>query len=134
MTKETRNPHSTLAWAAIVLGLVFGIAGVSHLTAVISVALRQSKPYDFRLVSLLATGGILVYPGLINIGISRWIRQGHPWALAMSAVVTLPVLVYEALLVPARHSSQMAGVIVNGLYLCFLIVAWLSPSVRHPKP
>jgi galactitol-specific phosphotransferase system IIC component len=132
--KETLRPHSKLAWAAIVLGLTFGIAGISHLTAVISVALKQGKPYDFRLVSLLATGGVLVYPGLINIGISRWIKQGHPWALAMSAVVTLPLLVYEALLVPARHSNQMAGVIINGLYLCFLIVAWVSPSIRQHKP
>ena len=120
------RPHSTLAWAAIVLGLLFGIAGILHTTAVISVALRQGKPYDFRLVSLLATGGILVYPGLINIGISRWIKQGHPWALAMSAVVTLPLLVYEALLVPARHSNQAWGVIINGIYLGFLIVACVT--------
>jgi hypothetical protein len=127
---EKPRPHSTLAWVAIALGLLLGIAGVLHTSAVISVALRQGKPYDFRLVSLLATGGILIYPGLINIGISRWIRQGHPWALAMSAVVTLPLLVYQALLVPARHSNQMLGVIINGLYLCFLIIAWVSQSRR----
>ncbi len=125
------RPHSTLAWAAIVLGVGFGIAGISHLTAVISVALRQGKPYDFRMVSLLATGGVLVYPGLINIGISRWIRQGHRWALAMSAVVTLPLLVYEALLVPAHHSNQAFGVIANGLYLFFLIRAGVSHSRRQ---
>jgi len=115
-----------LAWAAIVLGLLIGIAGILHTTAVISVALRQGKPYDFRLVSLLATGGILIYPGLINIGISPWIKQGHPWALAMSAVVTLPLMVYQALLVPAHHSNQMFAVILNGLYLCFLIIAWVN--------
>ena len=97
---EKRRPHSSLAWAAVALGVVFGVAGVSHTIAVISVALRQGKPYDFRLVSLLATGGVLVYPGLINIGISRWIGHGHPWALAMSAVVTLPLLVYEGFLFP----------------------------------
>jgi hypothetical protein len=130
----TPLPHSTLAWAAVALGFLFGIAGILHTTAVISVALRQGKPYDFRLVSLLATGGILIYPGLINIGISRWIKQGHPWALAMSTVVTLPLLVYQALLVPARHSSQMVGVIINGLYLCFLIIAWVSQSIRQRDP
>ena len=119
-----------LALAAIVIGLILGIAGVLHTTSVISVAVRQGKPYDFRLVSLLATGGVLVYPGLINIGISRWIRQGHPWALAMSAVVTLPVLVYQALLVPAHHSNQIFGVIVNALYLCFLTNAWVSENRR----
>ena len=127
----TRSPHSTLASAAIVLGLVLGIAGVLHTTSVISVALRQGKPYDFRLVSLLATGGVLIYPGLINIGISRWIRQGHPWAFAMSAVVTLPVLVYQALLVPAHHSNQMLGVIANALYLGFLTNAWVSENRRR---
>jgi hypothetical protein len=81
MRANKMKPHSSLAWAAIVLSLLFGIAGIAHTTAVISVALREGKPYDFRLVSLLATGGVLVYPGLINIGISRWIRRGHPWAL-----------------------------------------------------
>lgn len=129
--KQTRDPYSMLASAAIVFGLVLGIAGVLHTTSVISVALRQGKPYDFRLVSLLATGGVLVYPALINIGISRWIRQGHPWALAMSAVVTLPVLVYQALLVPAHHSSQMLGVIANALYLGFLTSAWVSENRRR---
>jgi hypothetical protein len=34
----------------------------------------------------------------------------------MSAVVTLPLLVYEALLFPAHHSNQVLGVIVSGLY------------------
>ena len=120
------GPYPMLASAAIVLGLLFGIAGVLHTISVISLAVRQGKPYDFRMVSLLATGGVLIYPALINIGTSRWIGQGHPWALAMSAVVTLPVLVYEALLVPAHHSSQMLGVIANGLYLCFLTSTWVS--------
>jgi hypothetical protein len=115
--------RSSLAWAAIALSLSCGIAGIAHTTAVISVALKQDKPYDFGLVSLLATGGVLVYPGLINIGIIRWIRQGHPWALAMSAVVTFPLLVYEALLVPAHHSNQAFGVILCALYLCSLMIA-----------
>ena len=128
---KKRSPNSMLAWAAIVLALLTGIAGIFHTVAVISVAVKQGKPYDFRLVSLLTTGGILIYPGLINIGISRWIKQGHPWALAMSAVVTLPLLVYEALLVPAHHSNQVFGVIFSGLYLCFLIVAWVTQTSSH---
>ena len=123
---EKRGPYPKLASAALILGLLLGIAGVLHTISVISVAVRQGKPYDFRLVSLLATGGVLVYPALINIGISRWIRRGHPWALAMSAVVTLPLLVYEALLVPAHHSNQALGVIMSGLYLCFLIMAFTN--------
>jgi hypothetical protein len=124
--KDKLHSYWRLAWAAVLLGLLFGIAGIAHTAAVICVAVKQGKPYDFRMVSLLATGGILVYPGLINIGVSRWIRQGHPWALAMSAVVTLPVAIYEALLVPAHHSNQMLGVIINAPYLCFLISAWVS--------
>ena len=48
--KEKRGPYPMLASAAIVLGLVLGIAGVLHTASVISVALRQGKPYDFRLV------------------------------------------------------------------------------------
>ena len=67
-----RGSYPMLALAAIVLGLVFGIAGVLHTISVISLAVRQGKPYDFRMVSLLATGGVLIYPALINIGTSRW--------------------------------------------------------------
>ena len=59
------------------------------------------------------------------------VGQRHPWALAMSAVVTLPVLVYEALLVPAHHSNQMLGVIANALYLCFLTGASVSAYRRR---
>jgi hypothetical protein len=120
-TTVLRPRCSKLAWAAIALGLCVGIAGVLHTSAVISVALKQGKPYDFRMVALLATGGFLIYTGLINIGISRWIRQGRPWALAMSAVVVLPLMVYEALIFPAHHSNHFFGVIVTALYLCFLI-------------
>src|SRR5580765_4703241 len=68
----------------------------------------------------------LIYPGLINIGISRLIRQGHSSALAMSAVVTTPLLVYHELLVPAHHSNQIFGVIIHGFYLCFLMPVWIS--------
>jgi galactitol-specific phosphotransferase system IIC component len=110
-----------LAWAGIALGVVVGIAGVLHTSAVISVALSQGKPYDFRLVALLATGGGLIYLSVINIGISRWIRLGHPWALMMSAVVVFPLMVYEALLFPAHHSNHVFGVILTALYLSFLI-------------
>jgi ribose/xylose/arabinose/galactoside ABC-type transport system permease subunit len=74
--KDKLRSYWRLAWAAVLLGLLFGIAGIAHTAAVISVAVKQGKPYDFRMVSLLATGGVLVYPGLINIWVSRWIRQG----------------------------------------------------------
>jgi hypothetical protein len=42
---------------------LFGLAGIAHTTAVISLALREGKPYDFRLVSLL-DGAFQNAPGL----------------------------------------------------------------------
>ena len=77
------------------------------------------------MVSLFATGGVLVYAGSINVGMSGWIRQGHRWAFAMSAVVTFPCWSTRRFLFPPI-TYWMFGVIINGLYLCFLIKAWAS--------
>ena len=112
------KPHSSLAWAAIVLSLCFGIAGIAHTTAVISVALGEGKPYDFRLVSLLATGGVLIYPGLIsNIGIGRVDQAGASLGACDECCCHASVVGLRGASFTAHHSNQVLGVIVSGLFL-----------------
>lgn len=89
------------------------IGAVGHLVAVVAVAVHQHKPFDFRLVSLIATGGMLLYPGLLNLGISKWIGRGRQWAFAMSAFGTIALLAYAILLLfmktPPDPTNPFAG-------------------------
>ena len=117
--------NTLLSQAAVALGLLFVISGSFHTVSVISDAVKERASYDFRMVSLLTTGGITIYPGLINIIISRWIKQGQLWAFGMSAVVTFPQMIFLAFLGPL-HPNFLIGVILNGLYLGLLFVAWKS--------
>jgi hypothetical protein len=78
-----------LSWVAILIGLLMVIGGIGHTSGVISVAIKEGRPYNESSVFLLTTGGILLYSGLLNIAISRWIKQARAWALAMSSVVRL---------------------------------------------
>jgi len=113
------------------------IGGVGHLVAIVSVAISQNKPYDFRLVSLIATGGILAYPGMVNLALSRWIWRGREWAFGVSALCTIPLLAYLVLLlfarIPPDSTDPFAGagdsarttVLINGIYLAVLFSAWV---------
>ena len=114
LVKEKSRAYTLLAAAAVALGLLLGVSGIIHTGAVIGAALKNKKPYDFRLVSLIATGLILVYFGSLNIGISRWIKQGRPWAIAMSGVVTFYLWVYLGLL--AALGRQGSTFLVVGFY------------------
>ena len=69
------NLFAVVSWGAVILGLGLIGGGVGHLFGVVATALDQGRPYDSRMVSLLATGGILVYAGTLNIALSRSIRR-----------------------------------------------------------
>lgn len=114
------------------------LGGGGHLIAIIAVALEQHNPFDFHLISLIATGGILLYPGLLNLGISKWIGRGNPWAFAMSAFATASILIYLVLLlfesIPAENTDPFAGagssarysILINGSYLVIILVVWID--------
>ena len=72
LVKEKSRAYTLLAAAAVALGLLLGVSGIIHTGAVIGAALKNKKPYDFRLVSLIATGLILVYFG-------SQCTKGGPW-------------------------------------------------------
>jgi hypothetical protein len=90
------------AGTAAVVGVVLVMMGGGHLYAVISVALAEGRPLDYRLVSLIATGGIVACPGLLNLSVCKWLWQGRGWAYAMCIASEAACLVYLVLLVLVR--------------------------------
>ena len=84
----------------------------------------------------VAVGGILVYIGFLNFGVSRWLRHGKQWAFAMSAYGTLSLLVFLTLLVfietPADPTDPFAGsgsttrhsLLIHGSYFVLVILVW----------
>ena len=114
------------------------LAGTAHLVGVIGAAVRQGKPFNFRLVSLITIGGMLLYAGFLNLGLSRWLWRGRQWAFAVSTLATVALLGYAILLAfmktppdptdPfAGASSTAAGLaFMQSICLGFLLAGWRS--------
>lgn len=84
----------------------------------------------------------MLYSGLLNLGISKWIGRGKPWAFAMSAFATASLLIYMVLLlfqnIPAENTDPFAGakssarksILIHGSYLVILLVALIDLRKR----
>lgn len=137
------GPCKLVAWAAVLMGLVMVVGGTGHLAAVVGAAVHQHKPFGFRLVSLIAIGGMLLYPGILNLVVSASIWRGRQWAFAMSAFATVTLLAYAILLGfmktppnpadPYAGSSTTAGSLAIMLitYLAFLVPGWIALRKRQ---
>ena len=81
-----------------------------------------------QMVFLLATGGILFYAGMTNIGVSRWVKRGQPSALAITGSTTVALIVYLVRLLPLPDAGSFATrfLVSNGIYLFLLILVWLT--------
>lgn len=122
------------AATAVAMGLLLIAMGGGHLYGVIADALAESKPFDYRFVSLLATGGILAYPGVLSLMVCRWLWQGRDWAYAMCIAAAAATMVYLGLLLvmhapdpatPLRVGSELNyAAIFTGTYLLTLSAAW----------
>ena len=128
-------PRKLAALVAASAGAMLMLMGGGHLYGVISAALAQGKPFDHRLVSLILTGSILAYPGLLSLSLSPWIWQGRPWACAMCVAAAAPSLIYVVLLLivealpgrsPAVGSELNLAALVVGVLLATLIAVWAS--------
>jgi hypothetical protein len=137
------RPFKLVAWAAGIVGLLMVVGGTGHLVGVIGAAVHRHKLFNFRLVSLLAIGGMLLYPGLLNLGISRSIWLGRQWAFVMSAFATVALLAYGILLMfmktPPDPTDPFAGAsttaaalsMIQIIYLAFLLPGWMALRRRH---
>ena len=119
-----------LAWYAVLLGLLSVGGGVGHLLGVLSVALKQGKPYNSRMVFLLVISGVLLYTGTINIAVNRSLQKAQIWALGVATFTTVCLIIFLNLLFPLPDggSSPTGYLILNVPYLFLLIFTWIT---RH---
>ena len=123
---------SVVSWGAVLVGVGLIVGGVGHLFGVVATALEQEHPYDSRMVSLLATAGLLLYAGALNIVVSRSIRRARRWALAIAAFTTVSLVAYLALLLPLPDAGgrTLGYLAVNVVYLGALGSAFLVRERR----
>ena len=133
-------PFKLAAVVAALFGVLLMLMGGGHVYAVISVALAESRPFDHRLVSLIATGSILAYPGLLSAGLCRWLWHGRTWAYAMCVAAAAPSLIYLVFLLiaealpggsPDVGSELDIAALVVGALLATLVAVW--SSLRHSR-
>lgn len=118
-----------VAIAAALAGLLLLAGGLGHLQAVVNVKNVHDRPFDSRFVHLLAIGVILLLVGGIDL-VSSWrMWRGSQYALLLSAVATVVLVVYFVVLLalpergdPIRfflfiQSSYLAVASAGGLYV-----------------
>ena len=100
----------------------------------------QDNPVDYRFVSLIATGGILAFPGLLSLAVCRWLWQGRDWAYAVCIICASAVMVYLVLLLlfVAPDSTSVGSelnfaTMIVGVCLVALIAVWVSMRVTRRR-
>jgi uncharacterized membrane protein len=131
-------PCRLAALAAVIAGVLMMLMGGGHLNAVISAALTQDRALDYRLVSLVTTGVMLAFPGLLSVVLCPWLWKGKVWAYGMCIVSTVILMIYLSLLLfalaldPEKVGSELnIAAMIVGAYLSVLIVVWISMRIRQ---
>lgn len=131
-------PCKLAALAAVIAGVLMMLMGGGHLYAVVVGALAQDKPLDYRMVSLVTTGVMLAFPGLLSVVLSPWLWRGRNWAYGMCLISTLILMIYLSLLLFARSldptkvgSELNIAFMTVGAYLVTLIAVWVSMRIRR---
>ena len=137
VVRAAHLPRKLAAVLAAGVGTLLLLMGGGHLYGVIQRAAAESRPLDYHLVSLLATGGIVAYPGLMSVALCRWLWLGRDWAFAMCAAHAAASLLYVLLLLAARTNPGNVGselplaAVVDGGYLVALIALWVWHRIRR---
>ncbi len=129
MTSSLPGKFATLT--ALVLGVLMLLMGGGHLYAVITDALANDRPLDYRLVSLITTGLLMALPGLVSLFCLKWLWQRRTWAYAMCILSASALMVYLALLlsIEVRDMTKVgseldAAAMIVALYLVVMIGTW----------
>jgi hypothetical protein len=82
------------AVAALVVGVFLVIGGYGHLQGTWGGLTDNNELSGLETFTMLASGGVLLIPGLINIVSCIWIWRAKPKALLFSILVTLIAFAY----------------------------------------
>ena len=142
MIRSIEWPCRVAAIFGVVAGAFLLLGGWGHLSAVLQT--RGGQPFDFRFVSLLTTSGILMFPGIVSIGMSYWLWQGRTWAyvsclLSVAALTLyLSLLIYMKLQLPVDAETAAGdevyaagGLAIIYLALMLSVFLWLHTGRRH---
>lgn len=131
-------PCKVAALAAVIAGVLMVLMGGGHLSAVVSSAFAHNQTLDYRLVSLITTGVMLAFPGLLSVALCPWLWKGRNWAYGMCIVSTFILMIYLSLLLfagsldPTKVGSELnVASIIVGSYLAILILVWISMRLRR---
>lgn len=114
---------SLLAAVGISFGLMLGVSGVLHTIAVAAAAIARGSSYDLRLAWLMVTGAILMYFGASHVLLARWIHRGYVWAMGMSLMATIALVLFFVALYPAKSETTL--LLLSGGYLV-LTLTWFN--------
>lgn len=113
--------------AALLVGIFLILGGQGHLAAMLEVVRESRQPLGFEHLSILATGGILLVPGMLNLGLAWWILRGRRAAVLTALLATLAAFVYLVylLIIGVPDHPIATFVIVLGVHL-FMLAATLK--------
>ena len=128
---------------AAVVGLFLMLGGAGHLAAILGT--RAGQPFDYHFASLLTTGGILMFPGVVGIATSYWLWQARTWAYVACLISASELMLYLVLLlymktqVPDTATTAgnevyfMSGLVAAYIVVMLSVLLWLHGD-RKARP
>jgi hypothetical protein len=112
--------------AAFVVGVFLILGGAGHLQAIYEQIQTNHLTINFGLIPALASGGVLVIPGALNLFICPWIGKGGNRAVLWCIFATLAAFLYLAYLMVTGVPDHpiMLFTLIVGAYLVLLISVW----------
>lgn len=128
-------PPVGLAVLARFIGGSAVVLGGAHLLDIGGGMLRGTRAYNLRGVEILWIGGILVFSGLLNLGVSGALRRAQSWAWDVSGAATLFLWLFTGSLLPVTTGGQGDSSMNRFLFTIhsFYLLYWMTHRLR-PAP
>ena len=108
------------AVAAVIVGIFLVLGGYGHLEAILA-----EQGDGAGSLTRLASGGVLLIPGIFNIGLAWFLWQSRSWAYLTALLVTLVAFAYLVYLfitgVPGHPIGLFCGIL--GAHVGLLLAA-----------
>ncbi len=102
MTRREMTIGRMAAVIATLTGVLLMLMGSGHISAVLSAADEAGRDLDYRLLSIMSTGGFLFYSGLFNVVMARWMWLSREWAFGVCIFTTSALLFFLILLLRVK--------------------------------